>query len=376
MGEPPILGFGMPTPQVSLATDGSIAIPVESAIPDPPPPPPPPAPILSGEIYITNARLLSLPTSGTAWNNLESIATGAQGTPNIADMNNKHNTRTFAKALYAVRTSNSSQADQVRSQVMSAIDTENGGRTLPLGRNLMAYILAADLVDLTEPDKTTFRSWVTGVRSEVLGSGAKRSLIATHEIRPNNWGTHCFGSRIAAAVYLDDASDLNRTLQVFRGWLGDRSSYNENSSPGFVYAAAGDLTWQCTPSSPVGINPIGCTKSGHNIDGVLPDDQRRCGTFVWPPCLTNYAWEGLQGIIAGSVIAFNIGFDVWNFENRAIVRALDWLHDGTDSKTAFPAVGDDKWMPWIVNFYAGTSFPTITPTTMGKNMGFSDWTHA
>lgn len=369
MGEPPILGLGMPIQTGLVPLGGNL-----------------PGVAASGgggggggpgELWITETRLLSLPTSGTAWNNLESAATGSQGSANLADMNNKHNTKTFAKALYAVRTNDATRKTEVRSQVMSAINTENGGRTLALGRNLLGYVLAADLVGLTGSDETTFRSWLSGVRGETLDS---RTLISTHEVRPNNWGTHAGASRLAASLYINDASDVARHLQVFKGWLGDRSSYNENSNPGFTYGitgcGSGDCSWQSDANNPVGINPVGATLSGHNADGILPDDQRRCGTFVWPPCQTIYAWEGLQGIMAQAVMTFNQGFDVWNFENRAIVRALDWLHDGTDGKTVFTAAGDDRWQPWIVNFYNGTSFPAPTPTTEGKNMGFTDWTHA
>ena len=43
-------------------------------------------------------------------------------------------------------------------------------------------------------------------------------------------------------------------------------------------------------------------------DGVLPDDQRRSGGFVWPPTKENYVWEALQGAIAQAVILHRAGF--------------------------------------------------------------------
>jgi hypothetical protein len=39
------------------------------------------------------------------------------------------------------------------------------------------------------------------------------------------------------------------------------------------------------------------------------------------------------------------------------------------------ATGDDTWIPWLINYYYGTEFPTET-TKAGKNMGWTDWTHA
>src|SRR6185436_3561741 len=121
-----------------------------------------------------------------------------------------------------------------------------------------------------------------------------QTLRSTHEKRPNNWGTHAGASRAAVAVYLGDQAELDRCAQVFKGWLRDRSAY-----AGFEY---GDVSWQADPSHPVGINPRGATKSGHNIDGVLPDDQRRAGGFTWPPPKENYVWEALQGALLAALV--------------------------------------------------------------------------
>lgn len=165
------------------------------------------------------------------------------------------------------------------------------------------------------------------------------------------------------AVYLGDQAELERTAQVFKGWLGDRAAY-----AGFDY---GDLSWQCDPSKPVGINSKGCMKEGHPIDGVIPDDQRRAGGFTWPPPKENYVWEGLQGALVQAVILYRAGYDVWNWQDQALLRAVIWLHEQAD----YPAQGDDTWQPHIINYYYGTSFPAPVPSNPGKNMGWTDWTH-
>jgi hypothetical protein len=138
---------------------------------------------------------------------------------------------------------------------------------------------------------------------------------------------------------------------------------------GFRYGK--DLSWQADQDNPVGINPKGATKEGHSIDGVLADDQRRCGGFQWPPCITNYAWEGLQGALALAVILHRAGYDVWNWQDQAILRAVKWLYDEAD----YPAEGDDTWQPYVINYYYGTNFPIVIPARAGKNVGFTDWTH-
>jgi hypothetical protein len=312
-------------------------------------------------IWISAAELAQLPMSGPAWNNLKAEADKPTGTPDLSNQDDPTNVRVLAKALVYARTGISSYRDEVIQACIAAIGTENGGRTLALGRELIAYVIAADLVGLPPNEDALFRSWLQDVRNKELQG---RTLISTHEDRPNNWGTHCGGSRVAVAVYLNDATELARCAEVFKGWLGDRTSY-----AGFKY---GDLDWQADPDKPVGINPKGATRQGHSINGVLPDDQRRAGGFNWPPPKENYVYEALQGVLAQAVILYRKGYDVWNWEDQAILRAFEWLHNEAN----FPAEGDDDWEPHLVNYYYGTGLPAEVPTTPGKNVGWTDWTHS
>lgn len=312
-------------------------------------------------IWTSAPELSQLPMSGLAWQNLKSEADKPTGTPDLSDQNDKTNVRVLAKALVYARTGVESYRTAVIGACMAAIGTEAGGQTLALGRELLAYVIAADLVGLPPNNDAVFRDWLNTVRNENLQG---RTLISTHEERPNNWGTHCGASRVAVAVYLNDQADLAQCAQVFKGWMGDRSSY-----AGFQY---GSLAWQADPNNPVGINPAGSTKQGHSIDGVLPDDQRRSGGFSWPPPKANYVYEALQGALAQAVILYRAGYDVWNWEDQAMLRAFMWLHDEAD----YPAQGDDTWEPHLVNYFYNTSFPAPIPSSPGKNMGWTDWTHS
>jgi hypothetical protein len=188
-----------------------------------------------------------------------------------------------------------------------------------------------------------------------------RTLISTHEDRPNNWGTHAGASRIAADLYLGDGSDLGRAAAVFRGWLGDRGSY-----AGFSY---GDLDWQSNPDAPVGINPVGATIDGHNVDGVLPDDQRRGGGFTWPPPGENYVYEALQGAVLQAELLSRAGYPAYDWSNQALRRAYAWLYN----VASFAAEGDDTWQIPLINARYGTGFAVSSPTRPGKNFGFTDW---
>lgn len=349
----------------AIRTPTATAAPTSTPTRTPTAVPPPPS---GGGMWISPAELAALPTSGAAWLQLSSVANGSIGTANIADQDSDHDVNTLAVALVAMRTGSSSLREKAAAAILSAVETENGGRTLALGRNLASYVIAADVIRLSEYDPSrdaAFRSWLSGVRNETLDG---LTLVQTQEKRPNNWGLMSGASRVAADLYLGDSSDLTRAAQVFHGWLGDRSAY-----AGFDY---GDLSWQCDSSQPVGVNPVGCTKSGHNIDGVLPDDQRRTGSFSWPPPCGNYPHGALQGALVEAWLLGRAGYDVWNWNDQALRRAEVWLYSSGDGKSSCPASGDDASFPLIVNKIYGTGFAANATAAPGKIMGWLGWTHA
>jgi hypothetical protein len=313
-------------------------------------------------LWRSRAELADLPTSGAAWERLKSVADGSLGKADISNQSSRHDTNTFAAALVYARTGQEPYQQKVRDGIAAAIGTERGGRTLALGRNLPAYVIAADLIGLRSHDPALdshFRSWLKAVRTQPLDGS---TLIQTHEQRPNNWGAHAGAARVAASAYLGDRADLDRAAQVFKGWLGDRTTY-----AGFRFGA---LSWQCNPTEPVAINPAGCTRRGLQLDGVLPDDQRRGGGFSWPPAKENYTWEALEGATVQAELLHRQGYDAWQWQDQALRRAVRWLY----VYNRFIASGDDTWIPWLVNHVYGTNFQT-GPARTGKNMGFTDWTH-
>jgi hypothetical protein len=311
-------------------------------------------------IWTSAQELAALPTSGAAWEGVLDVAREPIQDPDVSDQDDRDNVRVLAKALVYARTGDESYRWEVIDACALAIGTEAGGRTLALGRELIAYVVAAELVGLPADVNSRFRAWLDAVRHTELDG---RTLVSTHEDRPNNWGTHAGASRMAVALYLGDDADLDRAAQVFKGWLGDRSAY-----AGFDY---GDLSWQADPELPVGVNRAGATIEGYSVDGVLPDDQRRGGDFTWPPPAENYVWGALQGALSQALILERAGYAAWSWEDQALLRAVRWLHAQAD----FPAEGDDTWLPHLVNYAYGTDFPAPVPSRSGKNMGFTDWTH-
>ena len=317
-------------------------------------------------IWISRAEIAALPMSGAAWSGLLSEANASTGTPNLSNQDDPVNVRVMAKALAFARTGNTGyRNDVVNALRYIAQSGSYSGRALALGRELGAYVIAADVIDLKSVDPSLDQQFRAKIRQLLTTptDGGPSNLVDCHEKRANNWGTQCGGSRAVVAAYLGDAAELARVAQVFKGWLGDRTSY-----AGFDY---GDLAWQSDPSRPVGINPKGATIQGRNVDGVVPDDQRREGGFSWPPPKANYVYGALGGVLVQALILHRAGYPAFEWSDRAILRAFVWTHEQAN----FAAQSDDSWQPHLVNHIYSRTFPAQASSGAGKNVGWTDWTH-
>lgn len=321
-------------------------------------------------IWISAAELAEKPLSGPAWDSVLETADNSLGMPAVGTYDSMHDTRTLAVALVYARIGDGAYRAKARNAILSAIGTESTtSQAVQPCRNVTPYVFAADLIDLAAFDPagdTAFRAWIDALRFVDWPDG---SMIEEDEERANNHGRMCGMARAAIAVYLGDAVDLARTAQVFAGVLGDTSVYAE-----FLWKH--DLSWQADELAPIGINPLGATKQGVSVDGALPEEMRRGGPFAVPPLHTGYPWEALQGILVEAVVLQRAGYDVFEWSDRAILRAVEYLQDLDEQypQAGWWAQGDDTWSPWLVNAVYGTSFPTA-PADQGKCMGWTDWTH-
>ena len=105
------------------------------------------------------------------------------------------------------------------------------------------------------------------------------------------------------------------------------------------------------------------------LDGALPDDMRRGGSFQWPPVATGYPWEALQGALLEAVLLARAGYPTWQWENRALERAVRFLVD----QVGWPAVGDDSWQTFLTDAVYRSHDHGSRPSRPGKNFGFTDW---
>lgn len=330
-------------------------------------------------LWISSQEIAALPASGAAWDRMRTAANGSFGSSALYNQDADHPEWTLAAALVAAKKgpsemcgSTSCQAKAIAS-IMDITDdtgTTGGGdgRALGLGRNLMAYVIAADVVNLKQVDPAKHSSFVSFLRQIVNKPTTEcGTLRECHAKRPNNWGTMTGASRIAADRYMGDAADLAIAAKIFKGFVGDRASYSS-----FEFGS-GASDWMCDTANPRPLNPTACIKSGKNLSGALPDDMRRGGGFTWPPTPTNYAWGAYSAIVAQAELLHRAGYDSYNWEDKAILRAMQF----NANNMASSASNATSWVPWVVKKRYGAGSFNYTPQANGggRLMDWADWTH-
>src|SRR5262245_41773411 len=120
----------------------------------PPPEKSEPLPASSPGIWIDRSALASLPMRGAGWNNVIEAAGKGCGTPDLSNQEDGTNVCIMAKALAFARTREPRYGIDVRAALRSIVEApQYRGRALSLGRELAAYVIAADLVDLRTLDR-------------------------------------------------------------------------------------------------------------------------------------------------------------------------------------------------------------------------------
>ena len=131
-------------------------------------------------IWISREELMKQPTSGSQWDLVRSDAARDPGAANIADQNSNHDVYTLAAALVCVRTGE--LCAKARQGVVSAIGTDAGTRWLSVGRNLGAYVIAADLLNLLLVQSPR------AARSLTLDEpGQTLAFVAVHPVLHRTW---------------------------------------------------------------------------------------------------------------------------------------------------------------------------------------------
>lgn len=334
-------------------------------------------------LLLPRAELLALPTSGGAWESLLNQATGTWGTIDLTDQDNKTNVKAFAGALVYARTGDAELRAKVRDAIAVMIPTfdASGSSGLAVGRQMTAWVLAADFINLGEFDPdldSDFRAHCSEMLSgPSIGTHSRWgvNLAVTHNDSANNWGGWAGASRIACELYLGNDAGVLAAANTTRGFLGDPSYWSN-----FRVETADDvISWMCEPAVPTPVNAP-CVKDGINLDGFVPADISRDGTtLAWPPSSAGqgYTNEIVAGMALQAELLYRNGFtEIYGFQSDAVKRMGDVL-------TRIDEAGGNGWngsavdthVAWLLNRRYGTSYPTVPPQ-LGRSFGFTDWIYA
>jgi hypothetical protein len=333
-------------------------------------------------LLLPRSELLSLPTSGAAWDGLKAAADGDWGTPDLCDQDVKHGSLALAGALVYARTGVAAYATKTHAAIMAALGTERSTCSiLAIGRQLGGYVLAADFSNLAGADDEAFRTWLAGMRTRSFTDHPRwQTLAGTDADSANNWGAFAGASRIAASLYLGDGADVAAAAAILRGFLGDRGAWAGFRGQGDTNDILTDAirVWACD-ASPAGFVPINpaCSHTGINLDGAIVNDVSRDGAgLTWPvgPTGIGYTLESLQGLVLQTELLYRNGYpDAWAWSDNALERAARLVsRNGAAGGTTWNIASVNCYVPWILNYRYGLKLPT-KPAGYGRIFGYTDW---
>jgi hypothetical protein len=318
-------------------------------------------------ILLSQEELMVLPTSGPGWKAIMARVQSPYGGSYTLGVRDKANKDVLANALAGARLGNAAYKAFVRDKIAHMMAApRNANDLLATLRQLQTYIVSADLIDLASFDPALdakFRPWLAQeVRYNYTGDGGGGSVISNHDKKPNNWGTHAGTTRLAAALYLGDDAEFRAARDVWYGYTTGDSAYLTDTTRWT------GTTWQCNQNRPAGINPKGCTRDGRSLDGVIPEDQRRCGEYSWPACETNYIHGATDGISLAFWIMDRQGEDPWSWGDQAALRQMQWKY----ANNQVPYSGFRWQIPVIEKAY-GIDLAGNDPAATSTNFGYADW---
>jgi hypothetical protein len=289
------------------------------------------------------------------------------------------------------RTNSPELCDKARAGVVSAIGTERGGRWLAVGRNLTAYVIAADVMGLRadgDPESagTRVETWIRGFETERLADNNTGEPIPFIPFASGSNASAQEGAAyVAVAAYLGDRAALERAWDAFRTYLCDPSAPDRERIDLHRGVEAG---WAYDDRHPCAVDPAGAAKrvppgrpgAGQlvQLDGAIINDMARGGDLAWPPGTTQYPWVGLEGLVPAAVMLDRAGYPALTVADGAVLRAVRYLRDlelSTGSGTWFRERRCNEIIQ-LVNVAYGVHFSVDLPAGGGRTVGYTDWTHA
>jgi hypothetical protein len=361
---------------------------------------------MTAGLWISQAELYTRPLSGADYSGAGEVYDVADGAwPLTIDLGaqtgDKSHLYALAGGLIYLRFAPDPSADEYRTKVADYIQLliDEGLAAsvdgLAWARNIGAFVIAADMIDLASYDATLsadFDAFLDDLMVEPLtGAAGMSDLLDGARTRPNNIGSYCRLACILIAEYRGDTATVDDLVEHLKFFLGDREA-NGAVDPFTGDPWGGpkaDVSWHEDPTDPAtyrGIVSVGVTRDGHDWSGIQPEEMRRDATYsTYPPVTTlRYVEESLDALLATVEVLRRTGrygaVETWSDDavGRAVTR-LKYLADNHPaSGWVYFETGHEAARP-LVNYLYGYDYPeTRVRSQLGgaaKGFAFTHWTH-
>lgn len=341
------------------------------------------------------------------WGDVTSFANTSKPAGCLTDQFSRANNWALANALVWRATANSAArlkaldaiTDVIGKHTTSTSGCSGAGRALEIGRNVGAYVIAADMINLPSYNSTEnnrFVNWIGQVQSasypgspDADGNGTS-TLRDCFRHRPDNWGVHCAFTQLTIDIYQGDSAGWNDIAQTFHRYSGNRNIPRwDNIALSSDFDWAGSEDWSTTPSELRGINLPGTVPGTQlNGNGYIIRDADRAGnpnTSGTCPVFDGHwagGWSGtmlvtellqrlyddgrLSGV--GAANPKGMTFDAPLRASQALQRV--------DNCNSSAISGDDEYARFLTDYlYPDANFPTVGSPAVGKVMAFAEFTH-
>ncbi len=348
-------------------------------------------------------------------NGVSTFAATSKPAACITDQSSRQNNWALANALVWRSTANSASRLYALDAIDDVIGKHNNtscggsGRALEIGRNVGAYVIAADMINLPSYNSSInsqFVTWLGQVESysypgspDADGNGTT-TLRDCFRHRPDNWGVHCAFTQTAIDIYQGDSNGWNDVFQTFYRYAGDRSVPrwdNISTSSDFDYDDG--QKWS-TSSTCKNANPGTSDCRAINLPGTIPGTQLNGDGYIIRDADragdpntsgTCPVYDGhWAGGWSGTMILATLLERLWDNDMvsgtyndtapkdmvfGAVLRASQGLQR-VDNCNSSAISGDDEYARWLVDdMYPSANFPTVSNNDVGKVMAFAEYTH-
>lgn len=319
---------------------------------------------------------MSRPTTTPAWTAMNSAARAwTVGSADVGYMHNQDDVHALACALVGVRLNDTAMIDKAMAILKDAIGTEMHGDWLDVGRNMTAWFLTADILDIRSGE---IYDWLASFQTKQLKHENTGKLMT---LRQKAWetGTNAScqqgSSATAASIYLRDNDWLQHNWDCFRRICGDTTSPFQLLPNQF-----GD-PWQANIDNRVGIQPD-VVINGLNINGAYLDMGRSNPKPVTPlkysADTSQYPQVSLNALMWAGMMLYRQGFPAFEVGDRALMRAWQFLRRIADdySQMAWWAADKKEDAKWIAHIAYGLPldrYPISLPVGPHDQVGWADW---